>query len=328
MKKLWLRHPVIFVAIFGLVIGVYITLKPRRTDPPKIPVTTKHQEEDRKTFRYLGKEYVLPVKVEKIVVTGALEALEDLLALRVKPVGVMSIGGTFPALFAEITQDAKPIGERTQPNYEAILKLAPDVIIGSDKFPAATAEQLQKIAPMIPISHFPGDGEANLRFLGELTGKQGPVEEVLEEYRKDLAIAKARLPEKVKKKKVVAVRIRMGNISVYPADVYFNDLLYTELGLTVPEEIKAVKVQEVVSLEKFSEMDPDYIFVQYAVAESPAHPRALEELGNNPIWRGMKAVKTNNVFVNVVDPLIQGVAVGGKIQFLKAVVKKLSQSEE
>jgi len=39
----------------------------------------------------------------------------------------------------------------------------------------------------------------------------------------------------------------------------------------------------------------------------------------------MKAVKNNNVFINVVDPLVQGVAIGGKIQFLNAAIEKLSQ---
>jgi iron complex transport system substrate-binding protein len=212
-----------------------------------------------------------------------------------------------------------------QPSFEAILKIRPDVILSSDKFPASTAEQLKKIAPTIPISHFPIDGKANLLFLGELTGKQEQAKEVLRKYEQDAAAAKVRLPEGVKDKKVVAVRIRAGNIGVYPANVFFNEILYGELGLSVPEEIKAVKAQEVISLEKFSEMDPDYIFLQYAVLESPAQPNVLKDLQQNPIWRSMKAVKNNNVFINVVDPLVQGVAIGGKIQFLNAAIEKLSQ---
>ncbi len=323
MKKVWVK-PLIFLTLYSLVIGIYFMDKVSRTDfaPNAAP---KPQIGAKRVFRYLGKDYLLPVKTERIVVTGALEALEDLLALQVKPVGVMTIGGTFPPLFAAITHGAKAIGERTQPNLEAILKLQPEVIISSDKFPAATTGQLQKIAPTIPISHFPGDGEANLRFLGELTGKQIVVSKILNDYRQSLATARADLPAAVKKRKVVAVRIRMGNIGVYPPNVFFNDLLYNDLGLPVPEELQTVKTQELISLEKFSEIDPDYIFVQYAVAESAAQPKALDELRQNPIWRSMKAVKNGRVFINVVDPLVQGVAIGGKIQFLKAVVAKLSQ---
>lgn len=322
-RKIWIWG-LLVVAIVGLMAGFYINKMESSQGNVNAPVATKRQAGER-VIGYLGKEYTLPGKIDRIVVTGALEALEDLLVLGVTPAGVMTIGGTFPIMFTDITQGAQPIGERMQPSFEAILKIRPEIILSSDKFPAATTEQLKKIATTIPISHFPRDGAANLRFLGEVTGRQEKAEEVLRKYGQDAAAAKARLLEQVKDKKVVAVRIRVGNITVYPANVFFNDILYTELGLPIPEEIKAVKAQEVISLEKFSEMDPDYIFVQYVVSESPAQPKAVEELQNNPIWRSMKAVKNNNVFINVVDPLIQGVAIGGKIQFLNAAVEKLSQ---
>ena len=314
----------VIVAVVGLITVIYVNKIGSYRGISRVPAATKSQGSER-TLLYLGKEYTLPSKVDRIVVTGALEALEDLLVLGVKPVGVMTIGGTFPTIFAEITQGAQAIGDRMQPSLEGILKIRPDIILSSDKFPVATADQLKRIAPTIPISHFPIDGAANLRFLGEVTGRQEKAEEVLTKYSQHAAAAKVRLPESVKNKKVVAVRIRVGNIGIYPANVFFNDILYGELGLIIPEEIKAVKVQEVISLERFSEMDPDYIFVQYEVSESPAQPQIMEELQRNPIWKSMKAVKNNNVFINVVDPLIQGVAVGGKIKFLTAAVEKLSQ---
>lgn len=322
IKRVWIWGLAALVTA-GLITGLYTNVNEARQAKPVARIDTQSQGEVR-TLQYLGKAYTLPAHPGKIVVTGALEVLEDLLALGVKPAGMMTIGGTFPAMFAEITQDAKPIGERMQPSFEAILKLKPDVILSSDKFPAGTAEQLQKIAPTIPVSHFPGDGEANLRFLGELTGKQTRAEEIVGKYRQDMAAARARLPETIINKKIVAVRIRVGNIFIYPANVFFNEILYTQLGLPVPAEIKAAKSQEIISLEKFSEMDPDYIFLQYVVSESPAHPKVIEDLQRNPIWRSMKAVKNNHVFINVVDPLIQGVSISGKNQFLNAAVEKIS----
>jgi iron complex transport system substrate-binding protein len=184
---------------------------------------------------------------------------------------------------------------------------------------------MQKIAPVIPLSHYPTDGEANLRFLGELTGRQNRVEAILAQYRQAVVAARQRLPQAVKDKQVVAIRIRAGNIAIFPANVFLNDILYTELGLPAPEEFKAAKAQEIISLERFSAMDPDYIFLQYAASESPSQANVLNELQRNPVWLSMKAVRNNRVFINVVDPLIQGVAVSGKLQFLNAAVEKLSQ---
>lgn len=316
MKRVWLWGLAALLAA-ALAGGVYN----RSQTAASLPSATV----ETRRLTYLGQEYNLPAPTQKFVVTGALEALEDLLALGVKPAGMMTIGGAFPPLFAAITQDAKPIGERMQPSFEAMLQIRPDVIISSDKFPAATTAQMRKIAPVIPISHYPADGEANLRFLGELTGTQDKVEAILADYRQSVAAAKQRLPQAVRDKQAVAIRFRAGGIAVYPANVFFNEILYAEMGLQAPAEIKAVKAQEAISLERFSAMDPDYIFLQYADSENPGQSDALAELQRNPIWQSMKAVRNKQVFINVVDPLIQGVAVSGKLQFLHAAVEKLSQ---
>lgn len=276
-----------------------------------------------RTVQYLGKEYTIPNKIERIVITGALESLEDAVLLNVQPVGAMTVGGSFPAILASITQKTVPIGEQKQPNFEAILKLAPDIILGSDKFPAGTAAQLQKIAPTIPVSHIATAGEANLLLLADLTGKQSLAEEILQKYHKQVKQIQSQLEENVKKKKVIAVRFRAGNINIYPEDVFFNEILYKELGLVAPAEIKAAKAQEILSLEKLSEMNPDVIFLQYAAGENLAQPKGLQDLQQNAIWNNLQAVKNKQVFVNVVDPLIQGVAIGGKQQFLQAIAATL-----
>lgn len=276
-----------------------------------------------RTVTYLDTAYTLPAANERMVVTGALEALEDAKLLGVTFQGAMTIGGSFAPAFADVTAGAKPIGERMQPNLEAVLGVAPTLIISSDKFPAATNAQLAKIATTIPLSHYPKDSEANLRLLGEISGRQAAAEAAIQGYRQAVSEAKAQLPPAVKTKKVLAVRIRAGNINVYPPNVFFNSILYDELGLTVPEELKNVKAQEIVSLERLSEINPDVIFLQYAETESSGQVQVLETLAGQPVWRSLKAVQTNQVHVNVVDPLVQGVAVGGKWQFVKAAVSRL-----
>jgi iron complex transport system substrate-binding protein len=277
-----------------------------------------------RTINYLGQDYTVPANVERIVITGSMETMEDALVLGVEPVGAISVGGKFPDMFAAITGSAESIGEKAQPNMETILKLKPDVIFATTKFKPDVTEKLTKIAPTIPVSHISTNWEANLRLLAELTGKQDLAEQVLQEYKDDLAAAKEQLGERLKDKKVVIVRIRSGNIMIYPEDVFFNPSLYTDLGLTAPEEVKNAKAQETISLEKFSEMNPDYLFVQFSEDENKDQPKALEDLQNNPIWQSINAVKNNKVFVNVVDPLAQGGTAWSKINFLKATVEKLS----
>jgi len=276
-----------------------------------------------KTITYLNKTYTVKAPTDKIAIAGAMEAMEDALVLGVQPIGAITTGGKFPELFKPVTGSSQSIGEKMQPNMEAILKLKPDVILGSTKFPAEVSDKLAKLAPMIPVSHIATNWEDNLRLMGELTGKQAQADQILKQYKEDVSAAKTKIGEKWKGKKIVTVRIRTGSLSIYPADVFFNPTIYSELGFPVPDEIKAAKSQQTISLEQFSAMNPDAVFLQFSEDENKDHLKALEELQKNPIWQSTNAAKNNKVFVNVVDPLAQGGTSWSKINFLKAAVDKL-----
>lgn len=276
-----------------------------------------------KTITYLDKQYQLAGT--KNIVVASLEAMEDAAVLGVKPVGAVTDGIKIPDYMAKAMAGAVEVGNRQQPNAEAILKLKADVIMGTSKFQAAVVEQLNKVAPMIPVSHISSNWEANLILMGQITGKEALAKETIEKYKKDAAAAKEKIAANVKDKKVLMLRVRTGSLYAYPADVYFNPSFYTDLGIAVPEELKAVKAQELVSLEKLAEINPDYLFVQFAEAENKDQPKSLEELQNNPIWKSLKAAKTGKVFVNIVDPSAQGGTSWSKLAFLDKAVAALSK---
>lgn len=270
---------------------------------------------------YKGKVYTVPVKTDKIVITGAVEALEDALVLNFKPKGALTVGGEFPAIFSKITTGTQPIGEKTEPNFESILKLKPEVILSSTKFPAETNEKLAKIATTIPVSHISTDWMDNLKLLAVLTGKQKEATQSIVKYQNELKVVKAKLAPKLSNKKVVALRVRSGNLYLYPQDVFFNRSLYADLGATVPKEIQQAKAQQLVSMEAFAAINPDYLFVQFSEDENKDNPKALAELQKNPIWKNLKAVKSGNVYVNIVDPLAQGGTAYSKFAFIEALKK-------
>ncbi|MHA6482602.1 ABC transporter substrate-binding protein [Paenibacillus sp. strain BS8-2] len=278
------------------------------------------------TIKYLDQEFELPAKIERIVITGAVEAMEDSIVLDVNPVGAISFGGKFPALFEGVTKNAESTGEKAEPNFEKILSMKPDVILASTKFPAETVEKLKTIATTISYSHISTNWEANLKLLGQLSGKEAQADEEIAKYKSDLEAAKVTLGEKMKDQEVVVIRIRQGGkMFIYPANVYFNPVLYEELGLTVPASVAAAKAQEEVTVEKLAEINPDYLFLQFEATENVETPKALEDLQNNPIAKSTDAFKNGKVFVNVVDPLAQGGTAYSKIEFLKAAVEKLNQ---
>lgn len=283
------------------------------------------EQAETRIINYLGKEYEVPAKTDRIVITGAVEAMEDAIVLDVKPVGAITVGGQFPELFRSITGEAQSVGEKTEPNFETILSLKPDVILGSTKFKPEVMEQLAKIAPTLPYSHVSTDWESNLRLLGELSGKQEQAEQEIAKYKSDLEDAKTKLDDSVQGAKVLAMRIRVGELYIYPEKVFFNPVLYEDLGLTAPAEVKAAKAQELLSKERLAEMNPDYIFLQFSPDENKESPNALEEFQNDPILKNVAAVKNGKLFINAVDPLIQGGTAYSKIEFLKAAVDRLTK---
>ena len=161
--------------------------------------------------------------------------------------------------------------------------------------------------------------------MGKLTGKETEAEKIITDYNNNAGAAKEQLGESLKGKKVMVLRIRGGSVYVYPQDVYFNPVLYKDLGLDVPEVVKAAKAQEVISMEKLAEVNPDYVFLQFEESENADKPKALEELENNPIWKSMNAAKNGRVFVNAVDPLAQGGTAWSKTAFLKAATDSLTE---
>ncbi|WP_242219328.1 iron-hydroxamate ABC transporter substrate-binding protein [Bacillus cereus group sp. BfR-BA-01380] len=285
-------------------------------------VETAAKKDEKQKITYLGKEYTVPAKVTKIT-TASLESMEDAAILGVKPVAAITVGGKIPDYLAKDLKGAESIGEKMQPNFETLLKLKPDVITSSSKFPAETAEKFTKVAPTFPVSHISTHWEDNLKLMGELTGKKDKAEKIIKDYKEDAEKTKEKVADKLKDKKVVVIRLREGSINLYPEDVYFNPVIYKDLGLTAPEAIKAVKKQEKIALEKFAEMNPDYIFVQFEGSENKDNPKALEDLQSNPIWQSINAVKDKKVFVNAVDPMAQGGTAWSKTAFLKAAEKNL-----
>ncbi|MDZ7548149.1 ABC transporter substrate-binding protein, partial [Clostridium perfringens] len=194
-------------------------------------------------------------------------------------------------------KDATLIGDKMNPNSEVILGLNPDVIVGTSKFGEETMTKLNKIAVTLPYSHISANWKDNLLALAEITGKVEEGNKIISGYEEKASKTKEKLSNEYKDKDVLVIRIRRGLMYVYPADVYLNPVLYNDLGLKVPEVVTQAKAQAELTLETLAEMNPDAIFLQFDDSENSDAPKALSELLENPIFKGIEASKNNKVFV-------------------------------
>ncbi|WP_025113644.1 ABC transporter substrate-binding protein [Lysinibacillus fusiformis] len=286
--------------------------------------TTESQTEQAKTqtITYLGEKYELPAEVKNIV-AASLESMEDAAMLGIKPVGVLEVGGKVPAYLASDFEGATLVGNKMEPNAEAILNLDPDVIVGTSKFPEETAEKLKKIQTMIPYSHISTNWKENLTVLAQLAGKEEDAKKIISDYEAKVADAQVKSKEQLADKEVLIIRVRGGVMYIYPAGVYLNPVLYEDLGAPVPEVVTTAKAQAELSLETLAQVNPDAIFLQFEESENKDTPKALEELQKNPIFTSLKASQNNEIYVNAIDPLAQGGTAWSKVKFLDAAAETL-----
>lgn len=278
-------------------------------------------EEETQTVDYLGETYKVPKKIEKIVITGAMEAMEDATVLNVEPVGAVTVAGEFPEIYKSITAQTVSIGEKQQPNFEKILELQPDLILGTTKFPAEVVTKLEEIAPTILISHISDNWENNLRLLAHLTENTNEVNELLEEHAERIDELNKKLSGKFKDSTTLIVRVRGGQMFVYPENVFFNPSLYEELQLTTPSIIKAAKAQEAITLEQLAEINPDYLFVQVQETGTDQNENVqfYGAMKENPIFQNITAYQQGHVYENIVDSLLEGGTLLSKSKFLTAL---------
>ncbi|WP_376752475.1 ABC transporter substrate-binding protein [Rummeliibacillus suwonensis] len=324
MKKYWKLGAIAMLSL-AIVTGCNSNSDSSKSSDTKTTDSSSSGSEKEATTQkitYLGKEYTVPSKVDNIV-TASLEAMEDAAALGVKPTGVVSIAGNeIPEYLEDDLKGATVVGTKFEPSAEAMLKLKPDVILGTDKWDAKNLAKYNKVAPTFPYTFISEKWRENLRLFGELTNKQDEAEKIISDYEAKAAELKEKAAKDLKGQKVLVIRIR-GTMAAYGPSLYLNPILYDDLGLEVPKEIADAKTQIELSYETLAKINPDVIFLQFDKAENAKTPKALDEVLNNSIFKSVNAAKNDKVFVNSISPSAQGGTAWSKTRFLDVVAEKL-----
>lgn len=242
----------------------------------------------------LGHEVKVPANPERIIATY----LEDhLVALGVKPIAQWSVANeTKVQNYLQYELKDVPTIPSELP-YEAVLSFQPDLIlvdsaemVAGDKY-----EQYSKIAPTYSVgTEQNNDWREELLVVGEVLNKADEAKKALVEYDAKAKEAKEKLQAAIGEKSA-AVLWPLGK-STYVVHEKFSsgDVLYRDLGMKVPTVVQELSASATanwnqISLEKLAELDADYIFIV-----SSAVP--MEELLSDPIWAGLPAVKSGQIY--------------------------------
>lgn len=192
--------------------------------------------------------------------------------------------------------EAKPlIGGFVHPDVDRILKLNPDCIIAAP-FQAAAIGSLRKRD--IPILLFVTDslagGEANIRQLGKLTGREKEAEDLLARERGFIALTAAKTAKLAANPRHVplrAVRIMgfSGDELLVPGDDSFQNKLLKKAGGQPPSFGKRGTVIAITPHE-WRAFDPEFVYFCGEV------PETVRQRLSEPPWGGVTALKKGSIF--------------------------------
>jgi len=245
------------------------------------------------TIKHMKGEIALEQRPEKIAVLDT-QFADQLVALNERPAGSVKAAGDdsdFPEYLKDRLSDVKLLGTKDEPNLEAIVAMAPDFIVCTE-FQEGIFESLSKIAPTVMLNRNE-DWRDTLVTFGKIVGKEAEAEQVLEAYREKTAKLKSELAEKLGEETVALLRPRDNQIRVHTPAHRTGAILYEDLGLGVPEQVK--KEQDTayhISLEALSDVGADHYFL----LKDDMFKDLVDEFRQTETWKSLDPVKQDRVY--------------------------------
>ena len=260
--------------------------------------STDDGQSTKRIVKHLQGETTIEGEPKKIAVLDYRLA-DSLLALGITPYAMTSYMGetNLEYLDGEPLKDVNNLGD--EPNLEAILEVEPDLIIGRETH-TKIYDDLSKIAPTIILS-VPDDWRAGLSEMGKMLGKEKEASDWLAQYDQKAEEAKKKLSQKVgKDETALYMRVMPKEYRIHGPNQALGATLSQDLRLKPVPQVTSIKKFEVMSMEKLPELNPDYIFLEIGLPEKGGDKEAekkYEELTQSPLWKNLKAVKKNQVYV-------------------------------
>lgn len=225
--------------------------------------------------------------------------------------------------YPEVAKALPSVGTSYNPNLEAIVSLGPDLIVADAQIHRDLIGQLEGLGqPVYAVRVLTFDDvPRNLRRLGEITGHTAEAEKAAAGLEDKLKTIAAKLPSRGP-----SVFIMVGtatDFSAAKASSWAGDIAQRLRAVNIAAgspDIGRFPGFGAFSLEQVVTQDPDIIIA--ISAGPPGAPPISKAMADNPLWKGLKAVKTGRVYE--ADPVtyvqVAGPRVGEVIDELAAIL--------
>lgn len=269
------------------------------------PVTEKEATNEDRVVQHAMGETKVPAHPKRVVVLDN-GALDNLLALGVKPVGAPTVFENEPffSYLKEQTQGIQQVGIIDQPNLEAVAAAKPDLILGVKEMHEKVYDKLSQIAPTVFTEEIGMDWKGNLKLHAEAVGKNKEADELIQQYDGRVAELQKKLGDRLKTTQISLLRPRADHIRVYLRQS-FSGKLIEDLGFARPpvqtKDDFALKVTE----ENIQDLDGDVIIWFSRDKENLLKDKVMK----SPLWSQLKAVKQNQVYEVSAETWLSGMGV-------------------
>jgi iron complex transport system substrate-binding protein len=257
----------------------------------------------------------VPMSPKRVVVLDT-DKLDTMVSLGMAPVGAAqnSDNQKWPTYLGSALANTGVAGTTQQPAIEAIIKLKPDLILGTKFRMEQFYDKLSQIAPTVFTELVGITWKENFLLDAEALGKKPEAEKLLATYQERAKKFGDSLGDAAERK-VSVIRFRPEEIRMYgPAS--FCGIVIGDTGLGRPEP-QLLKNQEDRRFGELSEenlrlADGDTLFYS-AFGEAAAKNQAT--VTAQPLWKGLPVVKSGHAY-NVDDETWMtgiGVTAAGKI---------------
>jgi iron complex transport system substrate-binding protein len=254
---------------------------------------------------------------ETRIASLSIHLTNDLLALGIKPIGSV-VGGELKDFLPHVKdqlKDTKQLGPAKDPDMEALLELSPSVIYLDKEFGGQDVSKYEKIASTEVFNLDEGTWRDHLRSIGKLVNREQQAEKFIADYEKQTKEVRNLINNKLgEDSKVMAIRVTAKELRVFSTKRPMGPILFEDLGLKPAngiEELESNQPYEVISQEVLPDFDADAIFV--VVNSDDDAQTAFKQLQESPIWKGLKAVKGNHVYVIPDQPWLDYSALGNRL---------------
>lgn len=252
-------------------------------------------EDGRPVEHELGQTRV-PREPERAVVTDGEITLDPMVALGVEPVAAPEpnyTGGIPAQISSRIEGELTSIGTVSEPDFERVAELDPDLIIGVADTVEQIYDRLAEIAPTVALDYEQTAWRAQLRRVAEVVGRENDARRLLADYDERVARMREEGAQTFDGLTVTIARATDLGFRYLTMEGSFPWTVLGDLGLKTPREQKSGEVGEPfveISQEDTPLLEADYIFLATDTGGS-GESDVAEEVRSNPLWRELSGRK-------------------------------------